>query len=132
MEVPNHEQSFVLMDANTRTGRRRGGGPGNEHCGVLGAYGRDTRHDNGEILSAFASNQDFSLVNTVFNIPQNDISHTFSGAGNRKRIDYILTIQCERNLVQHVVADPQQSFLPVSGHNCGKRSAAQQPKKSWL
>ena len=44
-EVPRHEQLFVLMDANARTGRRGGGGPGSEHCGVLGAYGGETHNE---------------------------------------------------------------------------------------
>ena len=38
-EVPEHEQLFVLMDANARTGRRGGGKLGIEECKVLGAYG---------------------------------------------------------------------------------------------
>ena len=41
-EVPEHEQLFVLMDANARTGRRGGGKLGSEECKALGAYGRDT------------------------------------------------------------------------------------------
>ena len=31
-EVPEHEQLFVLMDANARTGRRGGGKLGSEEC----------------------------------------------------------------------------------------------------
>ena len=88
-----YEQLFVLMDANARTGRRGGGRSGNEHCGALGAYGRDTRNENGQLLLAFTSNHDLALVNTFFSTPQNGISHTFKEAGNRKRIDYILTRQ---------------------------------------
>ena len=49
-EVPEHEQLFVLMDANARTGRRGGGKLGSEECKVLGAYGRDNLNDNGERL----------------------------------------------------------------------------------
>ena len=47
-EVPEHEQLFVLMDANARTGRRGGGKLGSKECKVLGAYGRDNLNDNGE------------------------------------------------------------------------------------
>ena len=59
-EVPKHEQLLLLMDTNARTGRREGG--------ALGIYGRDTRNDNGELLLAFASNHDLTLVN-VFQYP---------------------------------------------------------------
>ena len=105
------------MNANARTGRRGSGRPGNEQCGALGAYGWDTRYDNGELLLAFASNHDLALVNAFFSTPQTGISHTFNGAGNRKRIDYILTRQRDRNLVRNVVVHPQPSFLPISDHN---------------
>ena len=37
-DVPEHEQLFVLLDANTRTGQRGGGGRGSEESKVLGAY----------------------------------------------------------------------------------------------
>ena len=40
-EVPRHEQLFVLMDANARTGGREKGGVGNKDNKTLGAYGRD-------------------------------------------------------------------------------------------
>ena len=116
-EVPKHEQLFVLMDANARTGRRGCGRPGNEHCGALGAHGRDTGNDNGEFLLAFASNHDLALVNAFFSNPQNGISHTFNGAGNRKRIDYILTRQRDRKLVRNVVVHHQPSCLPISDYN---------------
>ena len=69
-EVPKHEQLFVLMDANARTGRRGSGKTGNEHCVALGTYGRDTRNDNGELLLSFASNHDLALVNTFFSTPK--------------------------------------------------------------
>ena len=41
-EVPKHEQLFVLMDANARTGRRKKGQVGSKDSKSLGAYGRDT------------------------------------------------------------------------------------------
>ena len=47
-EVLGHEQFFVLMDANVRTGWRGGGKLGSEECEVFGAYGRDILDDNGE------------------------------------------------------------------------------------
>ena len=99
--MPKHERFFVQMDVNTRTGRRDGGTPGNEHCEDLGAY------DNNELLLAFASNHDLAMLNTLFS----------NGAGNRKRIDYILTRQRARKHVWNVVVHPQPSFLPISDHN---------------
>ena len=53
-EVPRHEQLFVSMDANARTGRREKGQVGNKDSKILGAYGRDTLNDNGELLLSFA------------------------------------------------------------------------------
>ena len=49
-ELPEHEQLFVLMDANVRTGRRGGRRLGSEECKVPRAHGRDTLNDNGERL----------------------------------------------------------------------------------
>ena len=42
-EVPEHEQLFVLIDANARTGWREGGKLGSEECKFLGAYGQDNK-----------------------------------------------------------------------------------------
>lgn len=72
-EVTSHELLFVPMDANARMGRRGGGRPRSNHCGVLGAYGRDTRKDNGERLLDFACNHDLTLVNTFYRTPKNGI-----------------------------------------------------------
>ena len=38
-EVPNHEQLFVLMDANAQTGRREKGQVGSKDSKILGTYG---------------------------------------------------------------------------------------------
>ena len=48
-EVPEHEQLFVSMDANARTGQTGGGRLGSKEYKVLGASGRDTLNDNGEL-----------------------------------------------------------------------------------
>ena len=61
-EVPKHEQLFVLMDANARTGRRKQGQVGSKDSKILGAYGRDTLNDNGELLLSFANNHNLALV----------------------------------------------------------------------
>ena len=115
-EVPEHGQLFVLMDANARTGRRGGGKLGSEECKVLGAYGRDYLNDNGERLLSFSAEHELALLNTFFSTAKNAISHTFNGRG-KKRVDYILTRQRDRKLVQDVTVHPQPSFLPISDHN---------------
>ena len=115
-EVPTHEQLFVLMDANARTWRREKGGVGSKDSKILGAYGRDTLNDNGELLLSFANNHDLALVNTFFSTPKGGVSHTFNGRG-KKRIDYIQTRQRHRQLVRSVRVHPQPSFLPISNHN---------------
>ena len=61
-EVPKHEQLFVLMDANVRTGRKEKGQVGSKDSKTLGAYGRDTLNDNRELLLSFANNYDLALV----------------------------------------------------------------------
>ena len=48
-DVPRHEQLFVLMDANARTGRWEEGRAGNKDDKILGAYVRNTLNDNGEL-----------------------------------------------------------------------------------
>ena len=65
-DVPPHEQLFVLIDDNARTGKREEGGVGSKDNGVLGAYARDTINDNGERLLTFAVNHGLALVNTFF------------------------------------------------------------------
>ena len=115
-EVPKHEQLFVLMDANARTGRRKKGQVVSKDSKSLGAYGRDTLNDNGELLLSFANNHDLALVNTFFSTPKGGVSHTFNGRG-KKRIDYILTRQRDRKFVRNVTVHPQSSFLSISDHN---------------
>lgn len=99
-DLLNHERLIVLVDANSRTGRRGEGTLGSNHGGVLSVYGRDTCNDNGEFLLAFASNH----YRAPFWFPQ-------KGQAQQKRIKYILTI------VRNVVVRPQPSFLPISDHN---------------
>ena len=115
-EVPKHEQLFVLMDANARTGKREKGQAGCKDSKIIGAYGRDTLNDNGELLPSFANSHDLALVNTFFSTPKGGVSHTFNGRG-KKRIDYILTRQYDRKLVRNVAVHPQPSFLPILDHN---------------
>ena len=115
-DVPRHEQLFVLMDANARTGRRKKGGVGSKDNKILGAYGRDTLNDNGELLLSFANNDDLAIVNAFFSTPKGGVSHTFKGRG-KKHIYYILTRQRDRKLVWNVTVHPQPSFLPISDHN---------------
>ena len=115
-EVPEHEQLFVLMDANARTGRGGGGKLGSEECKVLGAYGRDNLNENGERLLSFSANHELALLNTFFSTAKNAISHTFNGRG-KECIDYILTRQRDRKFVRDVTVHPQPSFLPISDHN---------------
>ena len=115
-DVPGHEQLFVLMDANARTGRREKEGVGSKDNKILGACGRDTLNDYGELLLSFASNHDLAIVNTFFSTPKGGVSHNFNGRG-KKRIDYILTRQRDRKLVRNVTVHSQPSFLPISDHN---------------
>ena len=72
-DVPRHEQLFVLMDANARTGRREKGGAGSKDDNILDAYGRDILNDNGELLLSFASNHDLAIVNTFFSTPNGGV-----------------------------------------------------------
>ena len=115
-DVPIHEQLFMLMDANARTGRREKGGVRSKDDKILGAYGRDTLNDIGELLLSFANNHNLATVNTFFSTPKGGVSHTFNGRGE-KRIDYILTRQRDRKLVRNVTVHLQSSFLPISDHN---------------
>ena len=109
-DVPRHEQLFVLMDANSRTGRREKGRVGNKDNKILGACGRDTLNDNGELLLSIANNHDLAIVNTFFSTPKGGVSHTFNGQG-KKRIGYILTRHRDHKLVWNVTVHLQPSFL---------------------
>ena len=115
-EIPRHEQLFVLIDANARTGSREKGGVGSKDNKKLSAYGQDTLNDNGEILLSFANNHNLAIANTLFSTPKGGVSHTFNERG-KTRIDCILTRQRDRKLVRDVTVHPQPSFLPISDHN---------------
>ena len=80
-DVPKHEQLLVLMDANARTGRREKGQVGSKDSKIIGAYGRDTLNDNGELLLSFANKYDLALVKTFFSTPKGGVSHAFTGEG---------------------------------------------------
>ena len=81
-EVPKHEQLFVSMDANARTGRRDKGQVGSKDSKIICASGRDSLNDNGELLLlSFTNNHDLALVNTFFSKPKGGVSHTFNGRG---------------------------------------------------
>ena len=97
--------------------RREKGGVGGKDNKSLGAYGRDTLNDNGELLLSFANNYGLAIiVNTFFITPKGGVSHTFNGRG-KKHIDYILTRQRDRKLVRNVRVHTQPFFLPISDHN---------------
>ena len=82
-----------------------------EDCKVVGAYGRDTRvsDSNGTSLLRFAVDNNLALVNTFFSVPKGCTSRTFNGTrpANRKRIDYIVTRQPPRKLVQNITVHLQ-------------------------
>ena len=50
---------------------------------ILGAYGRDTLNDNGELLLLFAKNHDLALVNTFFSTLKGDVPHAFNSQGEK-------------------------------------------------
>ena len=99
--VPSSDYRFVLLDADARTGVRME----EEDCKVIGAYGRDTRvsDSNGTSLLRFAGDNKLALVNAFLSLPEGCTSRTFNGTrlADRKRIDYIITRQSHRKLVQN-------------------------------
>ena len=82
--MPEHEQLFVLINANVRTGQRGGGKLEIEECKVLGAYGRDTLNDNGERLLSVSAHHGLALLNTFFSTVKDAILHTFNGRGKKR------------------------------------------------
>ena len=114
--MPEHEQLFVSMDANARTGQTGGGRLGSKEYKVLGASGRDTLNDNGELLLSFSNNHGLALLNSFFSTAKNTTSHAFNGRGKQCFV-YILTRKRDRKLVRDVTVHPQPPFLPISDHN---------------
>ena len=110
-EVPIHQQLFVLIDTNARTGRREKGGVWRRDSKIFGAHGRDTLNYSGELLLFFANNPDLALVNKLFSTLKGGVSHTFDGRG-KKRIHYILTKQSDRKLVRNVTVHPSSPSFP--------------------
>ena len=98
MGVPEHEQKFMLLDANARTGRRGGRKLGSEECKILGTYGRDTLNDNSERLLSFSANHGLALLNPFFVTAKNAVVHTLNERGE-PHIGYILTRRRARKLV---------------------------------
>ena len=78
-EAPEHEELFLLMDANARPGRSGGGKLESEKRKGIGAYGRDTLNDNGEQLLSFSANR--GVAHKFFSTTKNATSHTFNGRG---------------------------------------------------
>ena len=56
---------------------------GSKDSKILGAYGRGTLNDNGELLLSFAKNHDLALVNTFLSTPKSGVTHTFNGRGKK-------------------------------------------------
>ena len=110
-ELSKHEQMFVLMDANARTGRREKRGVGSKYNKRIGAYGRDTLNDNGELLLSFVNNHDLALVKAFFSTPKDGVSHTFNGRG-KKRIDYILSKNLIANSYRMLRCTPSPPPFP--------------------
>ena len=81
--LTKHKQLFVLVGANSRTGRSEKRGVESKDNKILGAYGRDTLNENGKLLLLFASNHNIALVNTFFRTPKGGVSHTLSGRGKK-------------------------------------------------
>ena len=81
--VPKHEQLFVLMGVNARTGRREKGQVVSMDSKILGAYGRNSLNDDGQLLLSFANDHGLALVNTLFSTPKGGVSHTFNGRGKK-------------------------------------------------
>ena len=106
--MPSSDYLFVSIDVSARASIRMGE---EEDCKVVGAYGRDTRvsDSNGTSLLRFAVDNNLALVNTFFSVPKGCTSRTFNGTrpANRKRIDYIVTRQPPRKLVQNITVHLQ-------------------------
>ena len=105
--VPSSDYLFVLIVANARTGVRMG----EKDCQVIGAYSRNTRvsDSNGTSLLRFASENKLALVSMFLSARKGCTSRTFNGTrpADRKRIDYIVTRQSHRKLVQNVIVHLQ-------------------------
>ena len=106
--MPSSDYLFVSIDVSARASIRMGE---EEDWKVVGAYGRDTRvsDSNGTSLLRFAVDNNLALVNTFFSVPKGCTSRTFNGTrpANRKRIDYIVTRQPPRKLVQNITVHLQ-------------------------
>ena len=75
------------MDPNARTWRKEKGGMGRKDNEILGAHGRYTLNDNGELLLSFANNDDLALVNIFFfSTPKVGVSRTFNAAVKTYRL----------------------------------------------
>ena len=59
---------------------RERGGVGSKDNKTLGAYGRDTLNNNGQLLLSLVNNHDLAIVNTFFSTPRS-VYHILSTGG---------------------------------------------------
>ena len=86
--IPAKECSYVLMDANARTGRRIEGESLQDE-GILGTYGRDELNDNGKLLLlSFATDNKLAIMNTFFSTRKGGVSHTYNGVTGSRTSDF--------------------------------------------
>ena len=112
-EVSEHEQLFVLMDANARTGRRGGRKLGSEECKVLGAYGRNTLNDNGARLLSFSANHELAFLDSFFSTAKNAILHTFNGRGKNVLTTFSQGSETENSCGMLLCTPNRHSYLSL-------------------
>ena len=115
-QVPKGGHLPIMMDASARSGRRREGCVDDT---VLGAYRRDMLSANGRRLQAFSAEKQLALVNTFSVHPRWNFIHIQSSITGKDRylLDYILTLQTDRRLVQTVTVRRPPVAKPESDNN---------------
>ena len=96
-KLPKQELTVIMGDFNAKVGK---GSTGNH----IGPYGLGERNERGERLSIFASEENFVITNTFFQLPKRRLYTWKSPADTpknniRNQIDYILVNHRYRNSI---------------------------------
>lgn len=116
-KLPKQDLNIVMGDFNSKIGKGREGD-------FIGPYGLGERNDRGNLLSIFAGEQGFAVMNTFFTLPPRRLytwKHPKDSPENtiRNQIDYILVKKRYRNsctcVKTYPSADIQSDHNPLVG-----------------
>lgn len=107
--IKREERTFLMMDANARTGSKT-----ITSAGVVGNFGLDVLNDNGKMLINFCQKHKLCLTNTHFRKTKSQHTYTKKGKNSvihKWRLDYVITKQSQKqNILDAEVVENSETF----------------------